>query len=836
MVEQSARSRTLVERFRAIAPLLVLGICCVSLAIPIARYGLWDPHELHSIDLGRRIALHWFGGANLELEGVVNALPSRGEVDRGELPFSSIAVGLRLLGMSAWAGRLPLCVWGMLGLVATYVLVSRLADRVAAALSVVVLATMPLYFAHARTMLGDIVTMASLAIAVSGLALSLFDTSTLARRLAYFSVGLVGLVAGGFTRGLLLGVAVPALGVGLGFVATRLAGAGQNDRPGAAFGGVTLLAGAGATLAGLVLFGRALDDPSSYFAALGFGYSPPLNRPNFDAVLQQLGHALFPWSALVPPAFARLVVEAGKPAGSAATVGLRATLVMVVAVGVAAWGGLAPYVGVLPFGAVAPLAVIVALVLRDFDLGAPGSRVFGLFAGALAVLFLVDFRNFPEEMLSLFGLGALKFPESFRATGSTFLALSTLASAALLLLATSERARDDARYLELDDYTAWFRSLRDLWNGNLLFALLVLEAAALGFAAFDFAGRHIQALDRFVTRSEILRPLASYGFLILPAAVLAPLAVMGVRDIFRFLDRLRSRPSSLGLVPGRGVIGSFLFVAFGAILSLWYYPALADQLSPQESYDAFRRFARAGEPLGMMGSPGTLAPFYAGRGVVSFRGTEEAYRWLLEPGGRRFLVLRSENLASLNARFRSRGSPRSNLPVLDAHSSEILLVSNQLRPGEKNENPLDPYLPGSEPHPTHPLDANLGGQLDILGWDVTDLDDRPVREVTPQRRYRFVIYFRVVGKISGAWETFLHIDGFQRRFNGDHKTLDGRYAFALWQVGDIVADRHEIELEPNFTPGTYQVYFGLYSGSRRLSVNRGAHHEDRVQGGPLTVR
>ncbi|HVR21050.1 MAG TPA: hypothetical protein VMS65_15165, partial [Polyangiaceae bacterium] len=299
---------------------------------------------------------------------------------------------------------------------------------------------------------------------------------------------------------------------------------------------------------------------------------------------------------------------------------------------------------------------------------------------------------------------------------------------------------------------------------------------------------------------------------------------------------VRRDPRTRGLIPRRGSIGAVGVAVLGAVLSLVYYPALAEQLSPQESYEAFRRFARPGEQLGMLGSGTTLSSTYAGRDVISFRGPEEAYRWLLEPGARRFLMLRADGLASLNARYRSRISKTSNLPVLDAHSSEILLVSNQLRPGERNENPLDPFLLGKEPRPTHPLDANLGDQLDVLGWDVTDLDDRPVPDVVPRRRYRLVIYYRVVARISGTWETFVHIDGFQRRFNGDHKTLDGRYPFALWQVGDVIADRHEFELEPNFTPGTYQVYFGLYAGSRRLPVKRGAHHEDRVQGGPLAVR
>src|SRR6185503_1456214 len=240
MVESARERPTWAERIADVAPLLVLFVACLSLVIPIAGYGIWDPHELRSIDLARRISVHWFCGVDLELGGVVNALPTRGEVDRGELPFTSMAVGLRLFGLSAWAGRLPLCVWGMLGLVAIYLLVSRLADRVAAALSVLVLATMPLYFVHARTMLGDGVTMASLAIALAGLALALFDGVSTGRRLAWLAMGILGLIAGGFTRGLLLGVAVPALAVGLGWLISLLAGAGRKEPLPTALGCVVL--------------------------------------------------------------------------------------------------------------------------------------------------------------------------------------------------------------------------------------------------------------------------------------------------------------------------------------------------------------------------------------------------------------------------------------------------------------------------------------------------------------------------------------------------------------------------------------------------------------------
>jgi hypothetical protein len=219
---------------------------------------------------------------------------------------------------------------------------------------------------------------------------------------------------------------------------------------------------------------------------------------------------------------------------------------------------------------------------------------------------------------------------------------------------------------------------------------------------------------------------------------------------------------------------------------------------------------------------------------VALAENEQAYEWLLAPGPRRWLLLRAEALAGLNSRYRARAHA-GNLPILDAHSSEILLASNQLKPGEQNENPLARFVLDQAPRPAHPLDANLGGQLDVLGWDVTDLDGQAVRAIRPGRRFVFSLYFRVVARLSGSWETFVHIDGFQRRYNGDHPTLDGRYPFALWNVGDIIADRHEISLEPNFTPGTYHVYVGLYAGARRLEVSRGANSENRLEAGDLIV-
>ena len=174
--------------------------------------------------------------------------------------------------------------------------------------------------------------------------------------------------------------------------------------------------------------------------------------------------------------------------------------------------------------------------------------------------------------------------------------------------------------------------------------------------------------------------------------------------------------------------------------------------------------------------------------------------------------------------------------MIDGKSSEILLLSNQLADGEKNENPFAGWILDNAPSPMHRMDANLGGQLDVLGWDVTTEDGKPVSSVVPQKQYEFRTYYKVVAAISGNWETFIHIDGFQRRFNGDHKTLENKYPFHLWRVGDYVVDVYPFTLEPNFTPGDYDVFFGLFIGSRRLEVKRGRHNDNRLEAGKIRVR
>jgi hypothetical protein len=454
----------------------------------------------------------------------------------------------------------------------------------------------------------------------------------------------------------------------------------------------------------------------------------------------------------------------------------------------------------------------------------------------------------------------VKFPESFKETAARYVKYGTLAAAGIFFFAFMEQRAGLERCFDRERYLAWPRRLKTVYQGNLYFSLLVIEGLLVGFAVLLQLSDHFFHFTHFATMGTLNRWALRWGWLALPLVVLLlPIVVSFVYDLFRaffspglglpvfaktwprskrFVTVLLARfPRLSSFTPSRAVVAAAAVTAFGLALSLGYYPALAAQISPKEVFDAYERLARPNEPLAMLGrGRAGAASYYAGRDVPTFTSAGPAFEWLTQGEERRWLVIRSSDLPQLNSLYRRRERPPRNLPVLDARSSEILLVSNRLLATEKNQNPFSKWLLESTPQPSRKVDANLGGQLTTLGWDVRTLDGKSAGVVAPGKTYEFVIYYRVDAPISGNWETFVHIDGFKRRYNADHKTLEGKYPLHLWQPGDFIADVHEFALEPNFTPGNYEVFYGLFIASRRLEIKSGSHRDNRIMAGSLTVR
>jgi len=900
----------------------------------LSRSGLWDPYELNVADLSRRIALNLYGASGLALTGADNTLPHLNDLARPQLPFSSIALGFKLFGLHEWAGRLPLAIWGFAGVLATYAFVARLFDRRTGAYAAVVLSTMPLYFVQARTMLGDICTMSGLAMAFGGLAVAAFDRqgdprderagvvpTPLARRAPWLAMAAVGLFVGMESRGALLGLGVPLLGVGLAWGFARLsARARATDRVGDVTGAVSLAAGVFVA----VMAARAVSgDSKNLDLWIGTLARLPSKYPTFDYYLGAIGHSLAPWSAFLPFALGRLLLTPTPAVADAGVVERESLGRLAVLVGASvAFVGHAYLVArtdLVAFSGPALCAVACAVAIRDLERGASASIAIGVGTLLLAAVLHHDFHELPEKAYQTFGITSAAFPEGFKSTALRLWWVA-LGGFALCALFTWMERDADRQPFDPASYSRVLRALQEAYDGILSFVFLATVAAASFAGVVLVLGTRMHAhwlpTTSSTVRDVLLNAWWQIAFIPLGAifGVLfacdvwlwafgrsKPLSGASISRGFEPFERLFSRllgangaeklapydgwvalvvvaplmvlalPAGVGLVCHElnqslvlslslaipsgvvffllmGFLGDLLrhrapaFALGGAIvgfvLCFVYYPALANQLSPKEIFESYRTIC-PGAALGMLGVGGRTSAYYAGGQPQALSDPQGAYRWLQGGGSeRRCLALKAEELPQLNKLWRE-GSPepRTNLPVLDARSSQILLASSTLAPGEKNESPLSAMILSAPPNPQHKLDVNMDDKLQVLGYDVVDDRGRPVDAVSPGTASRMRTYYRVLAPVTTEWEAFIHIDGFKRRHNGDHKPLNGKYPMSLWLPGDLIVDDYEFKLEPNFTPGSYQVYFGLFVGDTRLKVKSGPSDGDnRINGGAIRVQ
>jgi 4-amino-4-deoxy-L-arabinose transferase-like glycosyltransferase len=891
---------------------------------PLTKSGLWDPYELNVADLARRVALNLHGATNLALEGADNSLPHLNDLGRPQLPFTSIALGFKVFGLHEWAGRLPLAVWGLLGVLATYAWVARLFDRRTGLYAAVVLSTIPLYFVQARSMLGDICTMAGLSMAFGGLTVAAFDRdeagpTPVGKRLPWLAMGLVGLFVGFYSRGGLLGAGVPLLSVGLAWVIARLSAARGQDLPGDVVGAVSLLGGAAlATMAARVIAGPDTKDLSIWVGAI---LHYPSKYPTFDFYLGAVGHAMAPWSAFLPFALGRLLLS--PPAATGDRLFERESLARLAillgcAVTLVAHGYLAARTDVIAFTGPAVCAVACAVAIRDFERGAHASIVVGLGTLILAAVFHHDFHEVPEKAYQAFGIAGATFPESFKNTALS-LWWVVLGGFALCAFLTWVERDADRKPFDPANYAAIARAIREAYDGMLVLVWFATIAGASLAGLFIWLGVRLKAhwlpqmptnirdvvlnlwwavafvppagifgaffacdvwlwtfgRSRPFSRASLTRGfepfetlltsifpseeetgaegadwwaailvLAPFMLLAIPGVAVGALAVAGKISVATVLAAI---PAGVVFFLAMGIVGDLLRhrapglalggAIVGFVLCFFYYPALANQLSPKEVFEAYGRVC-PGSPLALLGVGGRTSAYYAGGTVQTLNDTASAYAWLAAGAGqRRCLALKAEELPKLNQLWREKSQPRANVPVLDARSSQILLVASTLGSDDKNENPLAPLVLTSTPHPQRAMSANMDDKLEVLGFDLDDERGRPVDGVAPGRTYHLKTYYRVLAPVTTEWEAFIHIDGYHRRHNGDHKLLNGKYPMSLWLPGDIVLDDHEFKLEPNFTPGNYQIYFGLFVGDTRLKVKSGPNDGDnRINGGALRVQ
>ena len=835
-------------------------VAAIILLVPMAKTGIWDPIELRVADMASRVSVALLH-AKLPIASPTSALPTLGEIGRGELPFTSIAIGFRMLGLHDWAGRLPLALWIVAALVATVAWVHRYANARAAVWTALVFSSIPIVFFQARFMLGDAPTIGTLTISFVCLCFGCIDgrrasAPPVSARVMWILFGAAASAVGVLSRGLLIAVAIPFVAVGASASLMRLRLGRAKGRSAVAL--AVLAAGVVATGLGIWVTSRIAPERGIILILQGTNLQRNFHPFAFDAVISQLGHGLFPWSAvLVFSIAAALKRLQSRTAFDASQVALGAVLVfMFLAVAAHTWLG---SFGVsMPFPAIAAVAAIIGIWLdtiseRDFDL-----RIVMIGVLSILVVLVADFENLPDKILAATANSDAHVPTSFRKESVQWAqgcCAVIFGSALAFGFGFGEGTRG---LLSKETFSSWVARGKTIWRGQIGFYLLLIETALITGALLLAGARLGIPLRRLKDLGSPNRELLAWSWLALPALLVAFVAVkwllaaidwillpgLGLAQIAkldspfgRFASKL-TRSSTLSNVRlGRGRVYSVALLAAAIVFSLGWATRLGEHLSPRRALGRYESLSKPGEVLGLLGVRPQITQYYSAQRPEVLLDPDEAADWLLYgKDATRWMIVKGDQLARLNAAYRERCHCLRNVPIADARSSDMLLASNRRVPGRRDENPFNDILLDHVPAPQQVLDADFGGQVDVLGWELVTDDGKAVAELVAGRRYELRIYYKVTSRPTLDWETFVHIDGYGRRYNGDHETTQGRYPMSNWRPGDLVVDTQTIVLDPGFSHGNYQLYFGLYKGSRRLEVRRGPQDENRLIAGTIRVR
>lgn len=121
------------------------------------------------------------------------------------------------------------------------------------------------------------------------------------------------------------------------------------------------------------------------------------------------------------------------------------------------------------------------------------------------------------------------------------------------------------------------------------------------------------------------------------------------------------------------------------------------------------------------------------------------------------------------------------------------------------------------PSPEHPLVADFGSSIRLLGFDLEQIDP------TPGGQIQIVLYWQTLDTVSTDYKVFVHLyHPTDDWISGQHDSQPGDGAFPTsgWLPGEIVTDLHLIAVEPDAAAGVSATGIGLYDPStgERLPV------------------
>ncbi|MCE5257895.1 MAG: hypothetical protein LLG44_02415 [Chloroflexi bacterium] len=109
--------------------------------------------------------------------------------------------------------------------------------------------------------------------------------------------------------------------------------------------------------------------------------------------------------------------------------------------------------------------------------------------------------------------------------------------------------------------------------------------------------------------------------------------------------------------------------------------------------------------------------------------------------------------------------------------------------------------------PSYPTDAILGGQVQLLGYDL------PAKLLNPGTSITVTLYWQPEQALADNYTVFVHLVGADGTPLAQHDSEpnNGQYPTSSWLAGQVIRDEHVLQLPADLPKGTYRLVIGMYS-------------------------
>ncbi len=284
-------------------------------------------------------------------------------------------------------------------------------------------------------------------------------------------------------------------------------------------------------------------------------------------------------------------------------------------------------------------------------------------------------------------------------------------------------------------------------------------------------------------------------------------------------------------------VGVSVFVSMAVVaismtvfLTAWILPRVTRTFTLEPLYRAYMRESGGKAPIAQYnGWLSRSASFYFDNRVEDLSKADQpnldrAIHFLQRPG-RTFMILGAgfgRDCRSLLADLRPKVKKRlgkSLYVVFDQHPFACLVSTERDPKGQKK---LEQKIMTKLPDGVKRLQVDFDHKIMLVGYKL-----KP-EEVKRGGKFTISYFFRCLSPVGDDWLVFIHGDGPQggaHRVFGDHTPVEGLYPTSEWKPGEIIQDDYEMVVPANYPYDSFTLWMGFWKGPKRLPVSNKHQHD-----------